>query len=158
MINPDCEMDAAVPIYSIDCNTVTDAELQAFQSEFSFRAMFPGELHGFCAYFDVVFGPEIVVLSTSPHAVPTHWQQSLFYFDKPVGFCPQHQEIKGEIRGDNGEVEGRSGGDQGDARHGAGRGWQRGSSGQCQGGSCRGARGPRREKRRGGPPPRAERR
>ena len=98
VINPDCEMDAAVPIYSIDCNTVTDAELQAFQSEFSFRAMFPGELHGFCAYFDVVFGPEIVVLSTSPHAVPTHWQQSLFYFDKPVGFCPQHQEIKGEIR------------------------------------------------------------
>ena len=98
VINPDCELDAAVPIYSIDCNTVTDAELQAFQSEFSFRAMFPGELHGFCAYFDVVFGPEIVVLSTSPHAVPTHWQQSLFYFDKPVGFCPQHQEIKGEIR------------------------------------------------------------
>lgn len=57
IINPDCEMDAAVPIYSIDCNTVTEGELQEFEKEFTFRAMFPGEVHGFCAYFDVVFGP-----------------------------------------------------------------------------------------------------
>jgi hypothetical protein len=32
----------------------------------------------------VVFGPEIVVLSTSPHARPTHWAQSQFYFDGPL--------------------------------------------------------------------------
>lgn len=57
VINPDCEMDAALPIYSIDCNTVTEAELQEFEKDFSFQAMFPGEVHGFCAYFDVVFGP-----------------------------------------------------------------------------------------------------
>jgi hypothetical protein len=57
VINPDCEMDAALPIYSIDCNTVTEAELQEFEKDFSFKAMFPGEVHGFCAYFDVVFGP-----------------------------------------------------------------------------------------------------
>ena len=57
IINPDCEMDAAVPVYSIDCNTVTEAELQEFEKDFAFKAMFPGEVHGFCAYFDVVFGP-----------------------------------------------------------------------------------------------------
>ena len=38
------------------------------------------------------------MLTTSPHAVPTHWQQSIFYYDTPVGFCPQHQEIKGTIK------------------------------------------------------------
>ena len=32
-------------------------------------------------YFDVVFGPEIVVLSTAPAARPTHWAQSQFYYD-----------------------------------------------------------------------------
>ena len=77
-------VDAGKPIYSIDCNTVTESELRQFEKVVTFNAMFPGQLHGFCAFFDVVFGPEIVVLSTSPSHRPTHWAQSQFYFEEPL--------------------------------------------------------------------------
>jgi hypothetical protein len=42
-------VDAGKPVYSIDCNTVTEPELRAFEHAFSFKPMFPGQLHGFCA-------------------------------------------------------------------------------------------------------------
>jgi hypothetical protein len=35
-------MDAGVPVYSIDCNVVTEPELRCFSSSFTFTALFPG--------------------------------------------------------------------------------------------------------------------
>jgi hypothetical protein len=106
VVNPDCEMDAGKIVLNLDCNTVTEMELQNFTASVDFKLMFPGDLHGFIAYFDVVFGPETVVMTTvrlfvtsavesvanrwtlcraqSPQAIATHWQQTSFYFDEPI--------------------------------------------------------------------------
>ncbi|EFC46475.1 predicted protein [Naegleria gruberi] len=54
----------------IDCechitlDNITDEEAQT-------------HVHGFCVWFDVVFEPNKVILSTSPAAPPTHWKQTI---------------------------------------------------------------------------------
>ena len=70
-----------------DLNHCSNDDLIIDNKEFHLMCMDDQNLlHGICCFFDVKFeGPEaIVVLSTSPFNPPTHWSQTLFYFDKPT--------------------------------------------------------------------------
>jgi hypothetical protein len=48
-------------------------------------------LQAFLSYFDIVFdcnGDETVYFSTGPEAIPTHWQQTVFFLEEPVDVKP----------------------------------------------------------------------
>jgi hypothetical protein len=85
-------------IVEIDCQTVTEKELEHFDSEFSFKCIYTGEMSGFALWFDCVFdgSQKKVVLKTGPEAPDTHWKQTLFYFDEMIEM-EQDDEIKGKI-------------------------------------------------------------
>jgi len=69
---------------------------------FFFKATRTGKMHGFVAWFDVLFkngenDPNVVTLSTSPNHKDTHWHQDLFIMDEPIEIQEGHT-IKGIIR------------------------------------------------------------
>eukprot|EP00727_Mastigamoeba_balamuthi_P006866 m51a1_g280 putative arginine n-methyltransferase 6 (428) ;mRNA; f:273560-275540 len=109
----------------LDCHTVTIAQIQQIESQFTFNSTMIAPLHGFVAWFDVTFKGSVcqthlapvstqahgqvslptitgndaetqVVLSTSPEAGYTHWKQTMFYYDESV-LVRQDQEITGSI-------------------------------------------------------------
>ena len=45
-----------------------------------------GKMHGLVTWFDCHFshGSKPICLSTSPYKKPTHWKQTVFYFDTPL--------------------------------------------------------------------------
>ena len=55
-------------------------------------------LHGYCMYFDAHFDGKdnFFTLHTGPEHEPTHWYQTLLFFDEPVG-VNRDQEISGSI-------------------------------------------------------------
>lgn len=53
----------------------------------SFRVERPGWLHGLGGWFEAHLCPG-VVLSTAPHAPPTHWAQTLFPIEEPLKLQP----------------------------------------------------------------------
>ncbi|EDW39926.1 GL16439 [Drosophila persimilis] len=55
-----------------------------------------GQVHAFFAYFDVGFGksPNRVCLSTSPQALWTHWNQTVFHMKSPLTVGPE-ETIRG---------------------------------------------------------------
>ncbi|KAF0976553.1 hypothetical protein FDP41_004452 [Naegleria fowleri] len=61
----------------IDCechitiDNITDESTQQF-------------VHGFCIWFDVIFMPKTVTLSTSPFAPATHWKQTIMMLPQPL--------------------------------------------------------------------------
>ena len=84
-------------IAEFDLNHCTVEDLILSNKEFRLTSMDDENLlYGICCFFDVSFeGPEaIVVLSTSPFNPPTHWSQTLFYFQNPIRI-----EIGKEIHG-----------------------------------------------------------
>lgn len=51
----------------------------------------PVAFQAFLSYFDIVFdcnGDETVYFSTGPEAVPTHWQQTVFFLEEPIDVKP----------------------------------------------------------------------
>ncbi|ESL06991.1 arginine N-methyltransferase [Trypanosoma rangeli SC58] len=70
---------------SFDINTVQEADL-AFTSEFELVAARSGCVDALSVHFDTPFaaGHEVVVLTTTPLAAPTHWRQTVLYLFNPL--------------------------------------------------------------------------
>ncbi|XP_071805269.1 protein arginine N-methyltransferase 6-like [Asterias amurensis] len=71
----------------IDINTVTIKDLDNVKGSFKMACNKTTKLSGFTTWFDAYFeikGKETVVLSTSPFATRTHWNQAVLYFDEPI--------------------------------------------------------------------------
>ena len=65
---------------SLDLSRVTLKDMEMLQQYgMEFSATRDAKLHGFCFWFDVIFltDDEVVTLSTSPAAAPTHWKQTI---------------------------------------------------------------------------------
>lgn len=74
-------------IAEFDLNKCKEEELIVPQKEFSLTSLEENNmLYGICCFFDVTFsGPEAtVILTTSPFNPPTHWSQTIFFFDEPI--------------------------------------------------------------------------
>jgi len=126
-IKPENLLAPAVAIKSFDLRHVPkDEPYQKTVVSFEFKAAKTGNLHGFAAWFDVLFKGSVtdnigldaafplmdettdtkiklekecgvVTLSTSPSCKDTHWHQDLLLFDDPI-MLEEGQTIKGTIR------------------------------------------------------------
>lgn len=74
---------------TLDLNTCTPEDCD-FSSKFTLQLIGDAtEITALAGYFDCQFSlPSPVILSTSPHAKPTHWQQTVFLFEHPVSVKP----------------------------------------------------------------------
>ena len=82
--------------YSIDLYTVKVEDL-SFTRDFKINASRRDKLHALVVYFDIEFsGHDRVTFSTSPHAKPTHWKQTVFYTTKTLE-CSRGDTISGTI-------------------------------------------------------------
>lgn len=113
-LKPQQLLSDAKEIISFDVKTVKLAEIQELEEKFSFQIYKHSVLHGFAAWFDVVFNPCIgkrtqteesvetrtsnekttgnsvdhvtdqVTLSTSPESTETHWKQTVCFLPLTV--------------------------------------------------------------------------
>ncbi|KAL1506743.1 hypothetical protein ABEB36_006048 [Hypothenemus hampei] len=68
-----------VIVSEIDVTTCTTSVCN-FKSNFILTALRSGPLTSIAGYFDTIFDlPEKIEFSTGPHAIKTHWQQTVFY-------------------------------------------------------------------------------
>ncbi|KAM9851063.1 protein arginine N-methyltransferase 2 [Aulostomus maculatus] len=77
-------------VISLDMHTLQVKDLEEIKGQFQFCMEKSGVLHGFTAWFSVCFesleaGGAAVELSTGPNSESTHWKQTLFMLDRPVG-------------------------------------------------------------------------
>ena len=72
-------------IKKFDLTKVKPADLE-FESRFSLTMQHNTQCHALVAYFDVGFEVPTyrVYFSTSPQDTPTHWKQTVFFFQEPV--------------------------------------------------------------------------
>lgn len=71
-------------IHNLDIMTC-DLKYSNFSYDFSLEVIKDSQMNSIVGYFDTFFDlPEKVMFSTSPAETTTHWQQAVFYFDKPV--------------------------------------------------------------------------
>ena len=72
--------------------TCTASELEVMTSAFVFTISTTGTMHGFGAWFDVMFGGDPIALthtpphtlSTSPSSPLTHWKHTLLALNEPI--------------------------------------------------------------------------
>jgi hypothetical protein len=86
VLDPEAVSSAPYCLKTIDCMKTTVADVE-FSSPFVLRANKPGSCGGLCVYFDIGFEAGLtnpIFFSTGPAAIPTHWKQTLFYFDHPL--------------------------------------------------------------------------
>eukprot|EP01118_Nematostelium_gracile_P010543 TRINITY_DN3648_c0_g1_i1.p1 TRINITY_DN3648_c0_g1~~TRINITY_DN3648_c0_g1_i1.p1 ORF type:complete len:509 (-),score=155.67 TRINITY_DN3648_c0_g1_i1:14-1540(-) len=100
-VKPECVLADPVTLKTFNLRDVPiDKPYEKTIVQFSFKAKRDANLHGFCAWFDVLFlgtAKENIVLSTSPDHKDTHWHQDLFLFDNPVA-VKEGNTIRGTIR------------------------------------------------------------
>ncbi|XP_064488949.1 protein arginine N-methyltransferase 1-like isoform X2 [Ornithodoros turicata] len=84
-VPPEGVCSKPVIIKTLDLNTCNPADCN-FSAEFDLEITGAAtEITALAGYFDCHFSlPSPVILSTSPHAKPTHWQQTVFLFEKPI--------------------------------------------------------------------------
>lgn len=106
-------------VLDIDMATARVADLKSWKAGFRLPVIMGGAVHGFFAFFDVVFetprkrkrrrvsedaktpiprarSDGRVVLGTSPYDEPTHWGQTCFLFDSPI-LLHQDDAIRGKL-------------------------------------------------------------
>jgi type I protein arginine methyltransferase len=78
--------------------TCTLEDLKQVELNFTHTMSKTSLLHGYCMYFDAHFDGKDnhFTLYTSPKHDPTHWYQTLLFFEEPVG-VNRGQEISGSI-------------------------------------------------------------
>jgi protein arginine N-methyltransferase 6 len=96
-VENDMSLQPAV-IKHFDCAIVTKEDLRTWRSNFSFISTIFAPCHGFAAWFEVDFdAPKPFLLNTGPASEPTHWGQTLFFFDDPLS-VKQDDKFEGEIK------------------------------------------------------------
>jgi len=69
---------------SMDLSKIQEADLQKFESTFSFEIPAGRRVDGFVTWFDCEFGQAGWLLSTAPSKLPTHWRQTVFMLREPI--------------------------------------------------------------------------
>ncbi|KAI8988716.1 S-adenosyl-L-methionine-dependent methyltransferase [Pilobolus umbonatus] len=95
--------------YEVDFSKVTVSDLQDITIPFQWTSQYTGLMHGIAGWFDLVFAPPpydkpqtedlgtTLIMSTSPSAERTHWQQVRFLFKEPLAINA-NQNIRGWMR------------------------------------------------------------
>jgi len=88
VVLPQQLLSTSCRIATIDCVSVSRADLQNVGDEFRFESMLYGPLTGFVLWFTAVLlrsdtVEEPIVLDTGPHYAPTHWAQTVLYLKEP---------------------------------------------------------------------------
>jgi len=96
---PEGQLAFPQKILRIDCKKDSYADIRSWNAEFDLLSVGSGRMNGLMAHFTVEFNgtDETLILSTSPDAEPTHWHQTLFYFDEPIQVS-QDSVIQGKIQ------------------------------------------------------------
>eukprot|EP00039_Didymoeca_costata_P026851 m.16820 g.16820 ORF g.16820 m.16820 type:complete len:496 (+) comp5813_c0_seq1:39-1526(+) len=84
--NPESVCSEASTINDIDISSAVVDKLE-FSAPFSLKSTKAGRIEGLLVYFDTFFAKNCenkIEFSTGPHATPTHWKQTIFYFKKTV--------------------------------------------------------------------------
>mmetsp|Transcript_58905 Transcript_58905/g.128065 ORF Transcript_58905/g.128065 Transcript_58905/m.128065 type:complete len:176 (-) Transcript_58905:98-625(-) len=104
VVLPQQLLSTSCRIATIDCVSVSRADLQNVGDEFRFESMLYGPLTGFVLWFTAVLlrsdtVEEPIVLDTGPHYAPTHWAQTVLYLKEPRDLrqLKQGQIIGGRI-------------------------------------------------------------
>lgn len=87
VVNPDTIISQPSIIKDINCQTTTVKELD-FSSDFSLPITKDGVCTALAGYFDVFFEKDChtpVAFSTGPTCTKTHWKQTVFLLEKPIG-------------------------------------------------------------------------
>ncbi|MCI4378800.1 hypothetical protein PGIGA_G00220270 [Pangasianodon gigas] len=89
-LDPDDCLSSPCDVITLDMHTLSVSDLEKLRGEFRFTIERSGTLHGFAAWFSTFFrsldeGDQSLELNTGPHAESTHWKQTLFMFDGPIG-------------------------------------------------------------------------
>ncbi|XP_062862435.1 protein arginine N-methyltransferase 2 [Trichomycterus rosablanca] len=89
-LEPDDCLSTPCEVISLDMHTVRVSDLEKLRGDFSFSVERSGTLHGFTAWFSTFFnsleeGGATLELNTGPYSEPTHWKQTLFMLDEPIG-------------------------------------------------------------------------
>ncbi|KAJ3057446.1 hypothetical protein HK097_006374 [Rhizophlyctis rosea] len=81
--------------HHVDFRTITIADLQDIIIPFEWEVPFTGLIHGIAGWFDINLGG--FMLSTSPSAERTHWQQVRFLLKEPLA-VNAYETIRGWMR------------------------------------------------------------
>lgn len=73
-------------VKKFDLLKVKLSELKSFNSKVKFTVEKKGIMNGICIWFDVFFGNEKNILSTSPYSEETHWKQTIIVLPSKTGF------------------------------------------------------------------------
>ncbi len=94
---PRCMVSSPYKFFEFDINTVKKEDLD-FTIQYNLKMNRVDKIHGIVCWFDTLFThlPHEVRLSTSPRSEPTHWKQTVFYFDGSFKVVPG-DEISGSI-------------------------------------------------------------
>merc|ERR1711879_1141419 len=70
----------------------------AVESNFEFKSIISGDMHGVAIWFDAEFDTDDVpiTLKTGPEDLETHWCQTLLRMTEPISVC-QDDSISGSI-------------------------------------------------------------
>ena len=96
-VDPEQVMTNVCAVFPIDTTTVTKDEL-SFAQPFRLTAIRSDYMHALVAYFDIEFSHCLkpVSFATGPHVKPTHWKQTVLYFDRALPF-EQGEVIEGVL-------------------------------------------------------------
>ncbi|KAJ3046024.1 hypothetical protein HDV00_003773 [Rhizophlyctis rosea] len=81
--------------HHVDFRTISIADLQDIVIPFEWEVPFTGLIHGIAGWFDINLGG--FILSTSPSAERTHWQQVRFLLKEPLA-VNAYETIRGWMR------------------------------------------------------------
>eukprot|EP01126_Amoeba_proteus_P021638 TRINITY_DN2201_c0_g1_i5.p1 TRINITY_DN2201_c0_g1~~TRINITY_DN2201_c0_g1_i5.p1 ORF type:complete len:204 (+),score=35.88 TRINITY_DN2201_c0_g1_i5:792-1403(+) len=85
-LGPEAELSFPTKVLTIDIGTDSYQDIKNFVLSFTTKTILKGSMHGIMGYFTVDFvgTDKTITLSTGPCEEPTHWQQTLFFFEDPV--------------------------------------------------------------------------
>eukprot|EP00742_Colponemidia_sp_Colp-10_P003798 GILJ01004045.1.p1 GENE.GILJ01004045.1~~GILJ01004045.1.p1 ORF type:complete len:366 (-),score=49.93 GILJ01004045.1:110-1207(-) len=113
---PENQLSFGTPVFTMNCNTVTQAELNRVDVTFQLSCIMSGKFCGLAGWFDCWFDfasdmeaaanvmmdagrdktSNSIKLTTNPDAIDTHWKQTLFLFDEPTDVL-QDDQVRGRM-------------------------------------------------------------
>lgn len=86
IISKDELLSKEVVVKEFDLLKTKLSDLKEFEAVSKFKISKNGNMNGICLWFDVYFGDEKNILSTSPYVEETHWKQTIIVLPSKTGF------------------------------------------------------------------------